>query len=55
MLFNEGYLPDLSLDKIQINGHRKARNMASQIENSRYFYTSLESISRNEFTPNTWF
>ncbi|NQY79957.1 MAG: hypothetical protein HRT47_06565 [Candidatus Caenarcaniphilales bacterium] len=54
-LFNEGYLPEVSLDKIQVNGHRKIKSMASQIEDSRYFYTSLQSINSNEFMPNTWF
>ncbi len=54
-LFSDGYLPDVSLDKIQLNVSRKAKSMASQIENSRYLYTSLESISKNEFIPNTWF
>lgn len=54
-LFIEGYLPDLSLDKIQLNLNRKAKSIASQIENSRYFYTSLESISKNVFIPNSWY
>ena len=53
-LFDHGLLPDVALDRIKLSGQRKAKSMASLIENSRYFYTSLMSIEQGQFISNSW-
>jgi hypothetical protein len=55
-LYQSGYLKNVELDQIQIsNISRKSDSLASHLENSRHWYTTLNSISKQKFMPSTWF
>ena len=49
-LYQSGYLKNIELDQIQIsNISRKSDSIASHLENSRHWYTTLNSISKQKF------
>jgi hypothetical protein len=55
-LYQNGYLKNIELDQIQIsNISRKSDSIASHLENSKHWYTTLQSISKQKFMPGTWF
>ena len=55
-LYQSGYLKNVELDQIQIsNISRKSDSIASHLENSKHWYTTLQSISKQNFMPSTWF
>jgi hypothetical protein len=55
-LYQSGYLKNVELDQIQIsNISRKSDSIASHLENSKHWYTTLHSISKQKFMPSTWF
>jgi hypothetical protein len=55
-LYQSGYLKNIELDQIQIsNISRKSDSIASHLENSRHWYTTLNSISKQKFALAAWF
>ena len=55
-LYQSGYLKNVELDQIQIsNISRKSDSIASHLENSRHWYTTLNSISKQKFALAAWF
>jgi hypothetical protein len=55
-LYQNGYLKNIELDQIQIsNISRKSGSIASHLENSRHWYTTLRSISTQKFSLAAWF
>jgi hypothetical protein len=55
-LYQNGYLKNIELDQIRIsNISRKSDSIASHLENSRHWYTTLNSLSKQKFMPSTWF
>ena len=55
-LYQSGYLKNIELDQIQIsNISRKSDSIASHLENSRHWYTTLHSISKQKFALAAWF
>lgn len=55
-LYQSGYLKNVELGQIQIsNMSRKSDSIASHLENSRHWYTTLHSISKQKFMPITCF
>ncbi|MEB3314685.1 MAG: hypothetical protein VKK32_00520 [Candidatus Melainabacteria bacterium] len=55
-LYQSGYLKNIELDQIQIsNMSRKSDSIASHLENSRHWYTTLRSISIQKFSLAAWF
>ncbi len=55
-LYQNGYLKNIELDQIQVsNISRKSDSIASHLENSKHWYTTLYSISKQKFMPSTWF
>ena len=55
-LYQNGYLKNIELGQIQIsNISRKSGSIASHLENSRHWYTTLRSISTQKFSLAAWF